>query len=461
MDAAVSLSATERPLPDLAAEITELTGHLNAANHRWLMLIAEFDRREGWSDWATQSCAHWLNWKCGVDLGAAREKVRVAHALQELPKISEAMEKGQLSYSKVRALTRVADRSTEEYLLQIAMHGTAGHVEKLVRHFRRATEAEELSREVAQQINRSCTYHWDEDGSLVLKARLPAEAGALMLKALEAALGEVPFEVDDPAAEAVDVSAETERSAVTPALKLSPSVRRADALAVVAESFIANGPAALSGGDKHQIVVHVSAETLRDRQAGRCEIEDGAGVSAETCRRQACDCSLVHIVEDEHGSVLDVGRKTRSIPPALRRALNARDQGCRFPGCCNNRYLDGHHIEHWASGGATKLSNLVSLCRFHHRQVHEGGVLVQILDDGALRFLKPDGESLDSVAPGYSQPLGDWRQLPAHHERSRIHITASTAVTKWQGEGMDYGLGVQVLMERARRDASLSSTRAP
>ncbi|MBB6093651.1 hypothetical protein HNQ60_002532 [Povalibacter uvarum] len=452
MDAAVSLVPTERPLTDLAAEITELTGHLNAANHRWLMLIAEFDRREGWSDWATQSCAHWLNWKCGVDLGAAREKVRVAHALQELPKISEAMQKGQLSYSKVRALTRVADRNTEEYLLQIAMHGTAGHVEKLVRHFRRATEAEELSREVAQQVNRSCTYQWDDDGSLVLKARLPAEAGALVLKALEAALGEIPIEADDPAAEPVDVSAETERCAVTPAFRLSPSVRRADALALVAESFIANGPAALTGGDKHQIVVHVSAETLRDRQAGRCEIEDGAGVSAETCRRLACDCSLVHILEDERGSVLDVGRKTRSIPPALRRALNARDQGCRFPGCCNGKYLDGHHIEHWANGGATKLSNLVSLCHFHHRQVHEGGVLVQILDDGALRFFKPDGESLDSVAPGYSQPLGDWRQLPAHNERSHIRINASTAVTKWQGESMDYGLGVQVLMERGRRE---------
>ena len=158
MDAAVSGARSERSLTALADEITELAGQVNAANYRWLTLIAEFDRRQGWSDGATQSCAHWLNWKCGIDAGAAREKVRVAHALEGLPRISAAMERGELSYSKVRALTRVACANTEEYLLGIALHGTAGHVEKLVRYFRRAKEAEELSREAAQQLNRACTY---------------------------------------------------------------------------------------------------------------------------------------------------------------------------------------------------------------------------------------------------------------------------------------------------------------
>lgn len=132
---------------DLAARITELAGHLNAATHRWLVLIAEFDRRHGWSDGYTRSCAHWLNWKCGIDLGAAREKVRVARALESLPSISAAMATGQLSYSKVRALTRVATPATESVLLNVALHGTAHHVEKLVRQFRRVQEVEELSRE--------------------------------------------------------------------------------------------------------------------------------------------------------------------------------------------------------------------------------------------------------------------------------------------------------------------------
>jgi len=159
-----------RSMARLKDEITELAGHLNAANHRFLMLIAEFDRRQGWSDGATQSCAHWLNWKCGVGMGAAREKVRVAHALVKLPKISAAMEKGELSYSKVRELTRVACSGTEEYLLSVAQHGTAHHVETLVRGFRRCKDAEELKREAQQQANRSVHYQFEDDGSLVLKA---------------------------------------------------------------------------------------------------------------------------------------------------------------------------------------------------------------------------------------------------------------------------------------------------
>src|SRR5882724_10270832 len=108
--------APVRPLDELEAEITELAGHLNAAQHRWLTLIAEFDRRQGWSDGACLSCAHWLNFKCGIDLGAAREKMRVGHALEGLPKISAAMSCGAISYSKVRAMTRIATAETEEYL---------------------------------------------------------------------------------------------------------------------------------------------------------------------------------------------------------------------------------------------------------------------------------------------------------------------------------------------------------
>ncbi len=178
---------------ELEARITELAGHLNAANRRWLALIAEFDRRKGWHDGLTQSCAHWLNWKCGIDMGAAREKVRVAHALEQLPAIGAAMGRGELSYSKVRALTRVACPATERLLLTIALHGTAHHVETVVRQFRRVQEAAELSREARQHSGRRLTYSYDDDGSLVLKARLPAETGAIVLGALEAAMRDLPM----------------------------------------------------------------------------------------------------------------------------------------------------------------------------------------------------------------------------------------------------------------------------
>jgi hypothetical protein len=455
MDEACTCEKPALTLGELEAQITELAGHLNAANYRWLSLIAEFDRRHGWSDGATQSCAHWLNWKCGIDIGAAREKVRVAHALEDLPRISAAMSRGELSYSKARALTRVVCAQTEEYFLSIALHGTADHVEKLVRHYRRAKEAQELSREARQQAARSVTYFYDEDGSLVLKGRLPAEIGALVIKALDVA-------VNDPAAKSV--SAETPAKQPEFGLIVQPSderpswgARRADALGRIAESFLQHGSEALSSGDRHQIVVHIDAETLRDGGAGRSELEDGPSLAVETVRRLACDASIVRVVENERGEPLDVGRKTRSIPPAIRRALNARDRGCRFPGCSNTRYVDAHHIHHWAHGGETKLSNLVQLCRFHHRQVHEGSVVIQYLDDGALRFVRPDGRSFDSVAPEHSRPLADWRELPAMHERHGVHIDKDTAATRWRGEKMDYGLAIEVLLQHAKRGRRVSA----
>ncbi len=147
-----------RPIAELAAEICTLAGHINAAHHRFLILIAEFDRRNGWSDGGTQSCAHWLNWQCGIGLGAAREKVRVARALAALPKVSAAMASGKLSYSKAREITRVGDAHNEDYLLSIAEHGTAAHVENLVRAYRRCQEAEELSREKRQQQSRRSAF---------------------------------------------------------------------------------------------------------------------------------------------------------------------------------------------------------------------------------------------------------------------------------------------------------------
>ena len=438
-------SASTRPLDELEAEITELTGHLNAAQYRWLTLVAEFDRRNGWSDGACASCAHWLNFKCGIALGAAREKVRVARALESLPKLSASMARGELSYSKARAITRVANAQTEEYLLTIALHGTATHVERLVQHFRRAQEAEELSREARQQAGRSVYFFFDEDGSLIVKARLPAEGGALLMKALEAAVESVSAP-DVPAGTSVVNHFADEWGDQPPSLP----ARRADALAVLAESFLKRGAETLSGGERHQIVVHVDADTLRDSVAGQCEIEDGPSLPAETVRRLGCDCSVVMMVENTQGEPLDVGRKTRSIPPALRRALKFRDRGCRFPGCTHTRYVDAHHVQHWAQGGETKPSNLVSLCSFHHRKVHEGGILVQALDDGAFRFVRPDGRALDTAPPGRSEPF-HWTQLPLCHDRADIHINRHTAVTRWRGERMDYGMAVDALLVRAHR----------
>ena len=249
-------------LADLEAQITELAGQLNAAQYRWLMLIAEFDRREGWGDGKLPSCAHWLNFKCGLNLGAAREKVRVAHALEGLPKIAAAMARGELSYSKVRAVSRVACEATEENFLMIALHGTAHHVENLVRGYRQAQQAAELSREAQQHVNRSVSYEYAEDGSLVLKARLPAVAGALVIQALKAALDRIP---------ATEISAD-----VVQEHQIPYGSRRADALAAIAESYLAGaGSIPASTADRYQVVIHVDAASLREqKEIGRASCRE-------------------------------------------------------------------------------------------------------------------------------------------------------------------------------------------
>jgi Domain of unknown function (DUF222)/HNH endonuclease len=436
MDGGSSTRKRRISLAELEAQITELAGQLNAANYRWLTLIAEFDRRNGWADGKLPSCAHWLNFKCGLNLGAAREKVRVAHALAGLPKIAASMSRGELSYSKVRALTRVASETTEDAFLMIALHGTAHHVETLVRGYRRAQEAEELSREAQQHINRSVSYHFADDGSLILKARLPAVAGAMLIKALDAAIETVPEK---------EISA-----AVVAERSISYQAQRADALTALAENFLAQSDTSSNTADRYQVVVHIDAETLRDRTAGRCEIEQGPSLAVETVRRLSCDASLLRVLENEHGDPLTVGRKTRSIPPAIRRALNTRDGGCRFPGCTHQRYVDAHHIEHWADGGETKLSNLVTLCRLHHRLVHEGEITIETLADGGWRFLHPDGRHFEIIRDTPPDSY-HWEDLEHTHTELGIHIDSDTAATRWRGERMDYELGVWVLCQQANR----------
>ncbi len=142
--------------------------------------------------------------------------------------------------------------------------------------------------------------------------------------------------------------------------------------------------------------------------------------------------SLVRVTETESGAPLDVGRKTRSIPPAIRRALNVRDSGCCFPGCTHKRYVDAHHVDHWADGGATKLSNLVTLCRPHHRLLHEGGMTVEARAGGGWCFRRLDGREFELV---YRQPLPErkWTMVPLANAMLGIHIDSNTAATRWRG----------------------------
>jgi hypothetical protein len=358
--------ARQRRAAALEAKIASLACHMHAANYRLIAMLRMFDDLGGWHGWP--SPAHWLQWRCGYSLGAAREKFRVARAMPELPLIRTAFRKGALSFAQVRAMTRIATRDNEATVLMWAQHSTASQLEKLARLYRRYGEH---AAALAQHRERAFTHFQEDDGMVSFRIRLPAEQAAVVLKAIEAAkasldgqdLEDVSAETriaminDPPVHPDEDVAAETGRA------------RNADAFVRVAESYLEPDHRPRATAEKYQVHVHLDL-----RKDADCPVEDpdAPELAAETIRRLGCEAGLVPVLHDG-AEILSVGRKTRAVPPAIRRALRVRDRGCRFPGCTHTRHVDAHHVKHWADGGETKLSNLVELCGRHHRLLHEGG----------------------------------------------------------------------------------------
>jgi hypothetical protein len=259
---------------------------------------------------------------------------------------------------------------------------------------------------------------WNEDGSVEVHGRLAPDEGAVFTRALDAAR---------------DHLWERERGSAEPR---RPT--KAEALAAMADLSLA-ATHGRSGGERYQVVVHVDEPALAgDGGTGR-EIEDGPAISAETARRLSCDASLVRIRE-RNGGPLDVGRKTRTIPPALRRALRRRDGGCCFPGCGNHRFVDAHHVRHWAKGGETSLRNLVLLCRRHHRLVREFGYSV----DERMRFHDPRGRPIPAVP---RCPPGDVATLIARKASIGPHTFANGS-----GERMNLALAVAAVVAADAQD---------
>ena len=431
-------------LSRLGDEITEMAAHLTAGTCQLLELIQVFDEEGGWHGFGINSCAHWLNWKCGMSMGTAREQVRVARALPALPKILASFRIGKVSYSKVRAMTRVATPKNEEVLLNVALHGTAAHVETQVRLYRRVKRFEALEQENLRHAKRELSLYQDDDGFWVLRGCLTTEQGALLSKALDAASDQL-FEEQEQVPE--EVATDREKNLpLDQVLPYSFASRRADALERVVEGFLAGAKSDSSGGDRYLINIHTEVDTLRaDGEGAESEIEDRGHVPAETSRRMACDCSVVHWHDNEEGEPLNIGRKTRSIPPAIRRALKRRDGGCRFPGCTCTRFVDAHHIQHWADGGETSMNNLVLLCRRHHRLVHEEGFGLNRGADGAFNFTLPDGTI---IPPGPDTRFrGNAVAQQVKNRELGLDITADTLVPNWCGEKMDNDLAVLGLIQ--------------
>ena len=435
----------------------------DALHYHAMTLLAEFHHRNGWHDTGFSSTAEWLAWRIGIKLGPARERLRTALALQALPETSAAMRAGELSFTKVRALTRVATPENEKTLLDFARAGSAANLERVVRGWKTLDRRSEVMAEQIRHRKRRFSAFVDEDGMVVVRGRLDPEVGALLMRAVEAA-SDALYRTEARSEKGVlggNSHTDTELE------ETQPEQRRADALGLIAERAFAAGFGGGSGGrngngtvngegagtrngaendnadeegtgdgneagvvsgsraGRYQVMLHVDADTLKeDREPGQSELEDGTRVSAETSRRIACDAGLVKIVHGAYGAggahgahgaggpdgpVLGASRRTRTVSPALRRALEARDRGCRFPGC-GLRFTEAHHVKHWADGGETSLRNMVLLCRTHHRAVHEGGVTVCIDAHHQVVFFTPRGKALFGAPPARLKPVGEKRR---------------------------------------------------
>lgn len=470
------------PLARLESDICTLAGHLAAATCRWLLLVGEFDRRQAWASWGARSCAQWLSWRCGMGGGTAREHVRVGRALLEFPRIRAAFGAGTLTYSKVRALTRIASPELEEELVNLALGTTAAQVDRVVRTYRRAADSETPPLPSPATLRSS----WNDDGTLTVTVRLGSDEGALLLAGLDAYDEILQGERRSDAGKDRDASGGSQPSVSEPPCpQLEPQrrangpVAMAEALLAMVSAALAHGPNDASGADRFQVVLHADVDQLAmmagteqdddhdgatyvDEAAaaetqpttagrrkplarGRCHVAGGPAVYPETLRRLACDAQIRLMSHGPDGSPRDVGRRHRLVTAALRALLEERDHGrCRFPACQRRRRLHAHHIVHWADGGPTDLSNLVLLCPFHHQLVHEHGFSMTI-DRATLTFHRPDGTAIDASPPTTGDPALD-------HLDPRLHaappVTDETTTPEWWGDPMHVLDAVDGLLRR-------------
>ena len=422
----------------LGNQIAEMSAHIDAAMHRLLTAIREFDVASGWHVQGALSCAHWLAWRVGWDLRTARERVRVARKLAELPLIDEELRRGAMSYSQARAITRVATADNEELWVGYAKHMPASQLDTLCRSYQNVqaydqahgSEAGAMAGAVAAAhvaAQRTVTRRILDNGMVKFEVVLPSDEAAIVWAALNASsTGTALTPADSLVAE--PSTAEPIRADQTPAEPRTAEPSRAEhsnAAQTPAEHSFVTPPTAKAptSADRGQQRADAFMDIVQDRVRGgrpqRTPIEiiitvphaglhgsaepsdlammaNGEVIATATARRLCCDAGVVVAHVDAHGVPLSIGRKTRTIPVAINRALRLRDRTCRFPGCTHSRYVDGHHIEHWANGGDTALSNLMLLCSAHHTLLHEGGCRVESDGSNSWNFFDHRNRRIDA-----------------------------------------------------------------
>jgi hypothetical protein len=371
-------SPEARPLAVIQDELVALAVGVGAATYRMLCLIRELELSGQCYEECCMSTAQWLAWRLGIDPVTAREKVRVAVALGKLPKTSTVMATGALSYSKVRAMTRVATPDNEAVLLEVALHGTTVQLQRFIFTFERVDRGLRMGN-ISARERRYLDSYTDNDGMVVIRARLTAEAGALFRKALEMAEDELTAE---------------RHAAHAPAE--APYLRQADALERMAARALSSGGCG-KPAERYQVVLR------RQADSGLTSTSTGAIVPPTTADQLACDATVVEMTVGPKGEPLDVGRARRTVTAAQHRALQERDGCCCFPGCDNHRWAEGHHLKFWIHGGTTSVDNLCHLCWHHHKALHDGRYSIEMHDDGTLHFRSASGVELPRV-PSLATP---------------------------------------------------------
>jgi hypothetical protein len=434
---------------ELEDRLCALAGTLAATEAEFLLLVAELDDRGLWGRPGLRSAAHWLSWRLGMRLGAARERVRVGHALRQLPAIATAFGAGQLSYCKVRALTRVATPTTESELLEIGMGTTGAQCEQVVRAWRTVLTAETSA---SSQLSRSMRRRTEADGSVVYTLRVASDDAPVVDAALGLARAAVLDEHGRPVETAEETALAAEITCEPPAVRAD-----ADAFLLLAESFVAASGPTGKRGDGLEVVLHADLTTLlaapeqteqpgtgapdagapEHRPPGRAGIRSPSGqpLLTATALRRMCESSVRVFLTNPDGRPLDLGRRVRHATKKQRRVLHLRHDGhCGFPGCTQRRRLIPHHVQWWIHDGPTDLDNLILLCPAHHRAVHEVGYTVRALGDGRFAFTRPDSTPVPETPqleplPTRPNPFTGAPMVG----RSRWRMPEST----WGGEHLD------------------------
>src|ERR671911_377769 len=445
---------------EVSAALRELAGQIHAANAELVVLLSRFDALGGWHGIGIRSLGHWASIHLGIDVRTAAHQTQVGHRLAALPAIAAAAAAGELGWSKLQLVARVAEPASEAKWLGLAREMAVGQLARVVSAYRRASETDDPDRCRNHRDRRGIWLFDQPDGLVRITGLLEADDAAVLRAALavQGALlwrnhenDTVPAETNGPktdgpqtsahfaggettGVEHADATADTVAEAeaarpseVDPTLAAADpaATRRVDALVALARAALAAGSRPDDGDDLTEVLLCVDLDVLTGHaEIGRSHLNAGPALPTPTARRLCCD-ALIRPLLHHHDQPLDLGRSQRLVNRAQRRALRFRDgHGCAFPGC-SALHVDAHHITFWADGGPTDLDNLVLLCPPHHRLLHEGGYTAALVDNHP-RFYRPDHTPIRPPDPPPTTPALGSTELRRPHPQRGHPITHTT-----------------------------------